>query len=268
MVGPLLLCIIDMHTIDTYAQNKEDTSEDNDTTSLGLVELGTLIGLSGIISGALVAIVDHMVTMVRWKNDREFEIIQNRSSLYQFIIFHLQIMMNSEDFKSHVESRDDLKKTIHEFDTQLESKLSLLHPDAIKPWLEVRRDYKNLGPSVEAKYWDNFSKEVNNFHSELVKEFNNVIIEDHKKIVGISLRKKLVGTRLREITEEPPKLNISIDNERIVNAGQITDYLSTKSEEDIVEIKIQRDKGFSQRIQLKILEKQSEEPRITKASPI
>jgi hypothetical protein len=63
---------------------------------------------------------EHVVTMVRSRRDRQFEIIQNRVSLYQYFIYQIRIMINNPQFHNRTEDITKIGDTIKEIDSQLE----------------------------------------------------------------------------------------------------------------------------------------------------
>jgi hypothetical protein len=236
---------LDNLIIGIYAQDASNKSDE--TTALSVPELGALVGLSGILSGVVVAMVNHKITVVRSKQERQFEILQNKVSIYQFIVYHLRIMINSPEFKSGTEKPDAISKTIHQIDSQLETKLFLLDPDSIHYWLLVRRDYKELWlppPAGGSEKWKNFRNEVSELHSKLLYKFNHAIREEYQRIVG--------GEQMKEIPSEQFGWNMKMFGKDVVSLQEMVDHLDNAKPGQPISLEISKG-SVSKKVESKII---------------
>jgi len=199
------------------------TNKAESTVGDWIKEVGTIIGVSSVISGGISAVVNHFFTkrqikaqhenamnqlqselktqhdnavaqlkiefdhtISQLKEQRQVEMIQDKLNLYSSFIYHLKKMTTATAFRIGTEPVDQITETIHEIDALLKTKFYLLSSNTNtgkNPIMEWMEIRGDHRNLYNMRRLD-FENQVNHLRQTLVEEYNQEIIPEIEQITG------------------------------------------------------------------------------------
>ena len=185
--------------------------------------LGTIVGISGLLSVGLTAVINHFLTkkqlktqhkntmkqietqlktqhnnevtqlnlgfantINQLKEQRQVELILDKLNLYSSFIYHLKKMTTATAFKTGIEPTDQISDTIHEIDSLLKTKFHLLSSNT-RTGKNPIIEWMEVRGDHRNLYQTNrpqFEVRVNSLRQTLVDEYNQEIIPQIEQITG------------------------------------------------------------------------------------
>ena len=160
-------------------------------TTIGIVEILQLAGLSAIIGGVTSAVVTFLVNMKELSRKRHMVFAEEKIELYSHFIFHLDSMRykgeaikilkndtsNSQELYAY--SDTELQEKIKLIDMQIMDKYHLLTPEILKSWVFVKTLYADT----------RVKEHIQNLRQLLVNEYNDRIAPEYEKLVNDSINR-------------------------------------------------------------------------------
>jgi hypothetical protein len=163
---------------------------DHFISSLDWDQLASTIASSAIISGGVSAVVNYFLTMRTMNKEREMRFIENRLSVYSFIIYNLDIIIQwdvnppSRESNSSKTIGDQIQEIIRSIDNELRNKFYLLDTESASTWMWIKRFSYQIG---DTKY-NEYIKNIYGMRNKSAQKYNE-LKPLHKKLVGGTLDK-------------------------------------------------------------------------------
>jgi hypothetical protein len=145
-----------------------------------------LVGVSAIISGAVSALINYIMTMRAVKKKKLAEIIENKLDLYSFIIFHLdrmrfvgEVIKKVNNEKSEVEiygysDKENINEIFRPIEEKLQNKYYLIKQEIFQQYIYVKTLFADESNREAAP----------KLRKMLVDEYNNSIVIEYEKLTG------------------------------------------------------------------------------------
>ena len=151
-------------------------------------QLVSTIASSAITSAGVSAVVNYFLTMRTMKKEREMKFIENRLSIYSFIIYNLDIIIQwdinppSGGSNSSKTVGHQIQDIIQSIDNELRNKFYLLDQESSSTWMWIKRFSYQIGDTT----YNEYIKKIYSMRNKSAEKYNE-LISSYKNLVGETL---------------------------------------------------------------------------------
>lgn len=137
-------------------------------TQLSFEAIATIVGLGGIVSGGISAIINLLVEDYLSKKKRKMRDALSRQSFYRDMIYQLERMLSSSRFQEATAPKDEVDETFEEIHKIMRENYLLLEEDIKDEWRKVSHNWRDYYPEQIRELYLRMTK----LRDLLVKKYN------------------------------------------------------------------------------------------------